>query len=79
MPIELPKRLQALYSVFEGPGFETDVTITTLLAALDATPSTAYPQQYLGSYVTRLNRRLRAHGCKVTPGRLKQTYRLTRV
>ncbi len=31
---------------------------------------------WLGSYLTRLNRRLRDHGLVVQPGDLKRTYRL---
>jgi hypothetical protein len=61
---------------------DTDVAIASLLEALDVSaperPASAV-QQYVGSYVSRLNRRLKAKGQRVIPGQLKRTYRLVNV
>ena len=74
MPIELPRQQAAIYGVLYNAG---DVAISDILNALgiDAA-NTTFDQQFLGSYITRLNRRLKAHKQRVVPGRMKRTYRL---
>lgn len=74
--LELPPKLRALYDFLQGKG---DVDI------LDIYRNVVDPQerplreaqQYLGPYITKLNRRLREFGLAVKPGRLKGTYALT--
>lgn len=77
-PLELPPKLHELYNFLTGKG---DVDI------LDIYRNVVDPQerplreaqQYLGPYITKLNRRLREHGQIVKPGRLKGTYCLTTI
>lgn len=69
---ELPTQIGRLYAALDGGG---DVAIDALLAALGANVE-KNRQQYLGPYIVRLNRRLKAEGKKVVPGRVKQTYAL---
>jgi hypothetical protein len=73
MTIELPKRCQQLYDALAGEG---DVPFAVLCEAIDANLGPTASQQWLGPYVTRLNRRLKAHGLTVKPGAIKGTYRL---
>lgn len=86
--VDLPPKLKALHDSLLGEG---DVPILDIYAnvagAADgrAPDSVVTPpprplreaQQYLGAYITQLNRRLREHGQVVRPGRLKGTYHLT--
>lgn len=37
-----------------------------------------YAQSWIGSQITKLNRRLKNHGQKIVPGRVKRTYCLSR-
>lgn len=74
--IQLPAQQQVLFDLLRNAG---DVSIDKLFEAIDG--SSEYEgvarQQWLGSYITRMNRRLRAHRLAVRPGALKRTYRLT--
>ena len=73
--LTLPLRQQQLYAALANKG---DVSFDVLCAALERNPeSTCSPHEWLGPYVTRLNRRLAKRGLKVTPGDLKGTFRLT--
>lgn len=72
MPLDLPPKLLLLYRALDGKG---DVSFETLWRAVSGAEPDEHVQQRLGSYVTRLNRRLT--GRKVTPGKAKRTYRLT--
>lgn len=74
MTIQLPQRLQQLYDSLAGQG---DVQIDLLCRAVDANLENTPGQQWLGPYITRLNRRIKARGLAVKPGALKGTYRLT--
>ena len=73
---KLPRRQQDLYDLLAGKG---DVSITELYEAMGGPNEgdARYAQQWLGSYITKLNRRLAARGLRVTPGRIKNTYALT--
>jgi hypothetical protein len=73
--VNLPRRQQQLYDLLFGRG---DVPISDLYAAITKPDcdNRRDMQQWLGSYITRMNRRLRSHGLKVEPGALKGTYRL---
>lgn len=77
--IRLPSTQQrALLDTLRDKG---DVAIDDLFAVIDG-PGERYRssrqrQQWLGSYLIRLNRRLRKHKLKVQPGQMKRTYRLT--
>jgi hypothetical protein len=75
MSNDLPLRCQQIFDTLKGRG---DVPVHELCQAIDK-KSTAfsYDQQFLGSYINRLNRRLKKRGMKVKPGALKGTYRLT--
>ena len=71
----LPRRLQQLYDAMANKG---DVAFDALCDALErGADSTCSPHEWLGPYVTRLNRRLAKRGLKVIPGDLKGTFRLT--
>lgn len=74
-PLELPPKLAELHRFLEGKG---DVAIldiyTSVIDPRDKPLREA--QQYLGPYITKLNRRLRSHGQRVQPGRIKGTYTL---
>lgn len=76
MPTDLPERQQQIYDALKGRG---DVPITELCTAISAPPLdlTRNHQQWLGPYITRLNRRLAKQKLRVKPGALKGTYRLT--
>lgn len=70
----LPTQLSRIYALLE-PG--ADVPIVDLFDALGVAnrdPKTM--QQFVGSYITRLNRRLKSSKKRVVPGRMKQTYTL---
>ena len=68
----LPPKMNVLYRALFGQG---DVGIDELAEGLGL-GADRHPQQALGPYVTRLNRRLAKHKMKVEPGRMKRTYRL---
>ncbi len=74
--MELPPAAQRLFDVFRGVG---DVPIPMIHKAVfgdDPSLDTRGMQQRIGTPISRLNRRLRAHGLAVKPGQLKLTYRL---
>ena len=71
--LQLPERQRKLYDALAGRG---DVPITDLCKAIEANLENTAPQQWLGPYITRLNRRLSKRGLVVKPGALKGTYRL---
>lgn len=73
MHTDLPKRQQQLYDALAGRG---DVAWETLAEAIEANLGDCHPAQWLGPYVTRLNRRLAKKGLAVKPGALKGTLRL---
>ncbi len=74
--IPLPIRTQKLYDLLFGQG---DVLIDDLYASMGGPADATYTKaQWLGPYITRLNRRLRGEGLKVEPGKLKGSYRLVR-
>lgn len=79
MSNSLPPRLGRLYALFPKSG--ADVPIDTLYVAIfpdeGAAPRDA--QQRLGSYVTRLNRRLAKDKQRVAPGVGRRTLRLTKL
>ena len=75
---------QTLYDLLERNG---DVSFVDIYLAVggdpekanDTDPSTRhYAQSWISSYIIRLNRRLKAHGQRVVPGRVKRTYCLSR-
>lgn len=69
----LPPVLSRIYAALIGEG---DVAIDALLHAAQIQAPEKLRQEYLGPYITRLNRRLKNHGRAVKPGQLKGTYRL---
>jgi hypothetical protein len=75
-PLHLTGRLKLLHDSLLGEG---DVDIPTLYLNVIGPPERPLreAQQYLGSYITDLNRKLAEHGQVVRPGRLKGTYHLT--
>jgi hypothetical protein len=71
---------QALYDLLQRNG---DVSFVDLYLAMGGDPERAqevdqrgrhYAQCWLGSRLTRLNKRLKPTGQKVIPGRVKRTY-----
>jgi hypothetical protein len=74
---KLPARTQQLYDLLFGRG---EVLVTDIYAAMGGPAEATYTQaQWLGPYITRLNRRLAKHGQKIVPGDLKRTYRLVKL
>lgn len=73
--IDLPPQLQRLYDELLGKG---DVRWDHLFKALGLQEGRD-PQQALGPYVVRINRRLKSCRMRVEPGLLKKTYRLVRL
>ena len=74
--VALTPKQRALFDVVRGAG---DVSIDALFKAIEGPGhlrSTRQKQRWLGSYLTRLNRRLAPHRMAVRPGDLKRTYRL---
>ena len=69
---DLPAQLQKLYNALFGQGDVPFQHLFDLLGLMEG----RNPQQALGPYIVRLNRRLKAHKMRVVPGRLKKTYRL---
>ncbi len=73
---KLPARTQQLYDLLFGRG---EVLVADIYAAMGGPAAPTYTQaQWLGPYITRLNRRLRGEGLRVEPGKLKGSYRLVR-
>lgn len=73
--LNLPRRQKQLFDALLGKG---DVSWQTLCDAIEAEP-TVHLAQYLGPYITKLNRRLVKSSLKVEPGRMKGTYRLVAI
>lgn len=74
--LEFPPKQQALYDALRGKG---DVPISELYAAVFPQGGTApagKEQQWLGPYITKLNRRLARRGLAVKPGNTKGSYAL---
>lgn len=76
--LALPKQLARLYAMLESGD---EVAISTLHEGLDLNEprDPRHAQQVVGTYVIRLNRRLKAAKQRVEPGRVKQTYALVSV
>lgn len=76
--LELPPKLKELYDFLSGRG---DVNILEIYNGVFSSQQLQQreAQQYLGPYITKLNRRLREHRRIVRPGRLKGTYTLARL
>lgn len=76
--LELPPKLHKLHAFLFEKG---DVAIEDIYREVlsPQVPPLREAQQQLGPYVTRLNRRLRAHKQAVRPGRIKGTYVLQTV
>ncbi len=74
--LELPPKLKQLYELLNGEGEVEILDIFNALVGADEDKPQRQAQQYLGPYITKLNRRLREHGAVVRPGRLKGTYSL---
>lgn len=75
MSSKLPLRCQQIFDCLSGRG---DVPAQELCRAIEKDISAfSDAQMYLGSYITRLNRRIRGNGLQVIPGSMKGTYRLT--
>lgn len=79
---QLPRQTAALYAALEGKG---EVPIVDLFDAIFSDEPEVGPrggnrhaQQWLGPYITRLNRRLKTAGLAVKPGRRKGTYALVK-
>lgn len=67
-------------ALFEALRSNGDVSIDILFQAIDG-PGERYVtpterRRWIGSYITRLNRRLAPHRLTIKPGDLKRTYRL---
>jgi hypothetical protein len=72
--VRLPPYLDGLYAAFQ-PG--VDVPISELLSIMGfASRDPRTDQQYVGAYLTKLNRRIRDRKQRIVPGDLKRTYRL---
>lgn len=78
--IELPGKLAKLYTMLD---FNSETTIDALYDVMfpddDAEKERWQKQQYLGSFITRLNRRIVSSKERVVPGKTKGTYTLTRI
>lgn len=77
-PLELPPKLKELHDFLVGKGDVEILEIYRNIVGSEELPLRR-AQQYLGPYVTKLNRRLREHRQVVKPGRLKGTYTLTSI
>lgn len=76
----LPPQLKNLYLSFGL--LDTDIAIEDLYRALFGDPGEkprSIQQQYVGSRITKLNRRIASHKVRVVPGDRKGTYRLTQI
>lgn len=76
--LDLPPKLKQLHDFLAGKGDVDILEIYTTLFDQRETPLRT-AQQYLGPYITKLNRRLREHKKVVRPGRLKGTYCLCKL
>ena len=76
-PLELPPKLKELHDFLKGKGDVAILDIYRNVVSAEELPQRA-AQQYLGPYITKLNRRLREHKQAVRPGRIKGTYVLTK-
>lgn len=74
--LELPPKLGELYRFLDGKGDVDILEIYTSVVEPRERPLRE-AQQYLGPYITKLNRRLREHKKRVVPGRIKGTYCLS--
>lgn len=75
--VSLPTKQKAIFDALKGAG---DVSVDVLYEAIagpDRHVEHRARQQWIGSYLTRINRRLRSHGLRVKPGERKRTYRLS--
>ena len=74
-PLELPRREQDLYDLLAGKG---DVPIPVLYAGMGGPDGADQlrQQQWLGAYVTKLNRRVKNLKMRVRPGEARGTYAL---
>ena len=75
--VKLPEKQRAIFDALKGAG---DVSVDILYEAISGPERYVEHrdrQQWIGSYLTRINRRLRAHGLRVKPGERKRTYRLS--
>jgi len=80
--LKLPASLQKLYDaldVKDAVGKRFEIMVGPLHQAVygRTIDDVRYMQQRLGSYVTKLNRRLKGHKLAVKPGDRKYTYVLT--
>jgi hypothetical protein len=75
--------LRALYGLMQRNG---DVHFHDIYLALGGDPKRLeerdsrgrhYAQSWSSGYITKLNRKLKPMGERISPGRLRQTYRLT--
>lgn len=67
---EFPRQIAALYALLHSG---EEVSFEAMIAALGVAVDKNH-QQYLGSYINRLNRRLKKEKKRVVPGRMKRTY-----
>lgn len=76
--LKLPRKSRELYDLLAGKG---DVNIVEIYEALGGAGERdhRYSQQWVGAYVTALNRRLKNHHLRVKPGQMKRTYALVAV
>lgn len=74
--LQLPPKLAILYAALP-PG--KDIHVLNIYQTVLGKPinDQRYAQQVLGSYITKLNRRLKGIKQRVEPGSLKATYRLS--
>jgi hypothetical protein len=73
MPTDLPASLAKLYAPLAG-GEEVHLIKLYECVLGQGTNNQRHAQQTLGSYITKLNRRLKGEGKKIVPGGLKGTY-----
>lgn len=82
--LKLAPQQQKLYDLLTRSG---DVSFVDLYLAVGGDPdrveetddrSRRYAQSWIRSYITKLNRRLKNHGQRIVPGRVKRTYCLSR-
>lgn len=71
--LELPPKLKELHDFLKGKGDVAILEIYRNVVSPRELPQRE-AQQYLGPYITKLNRRLREHRQVVRPGRIKGTY-----
>jgi hypothetical protein len=72
-PLELPPKLAELHAFLTDRGDVEILAIYGRIIGGKPIPLRS-AQQYLGPYITKLNRRLREHRQIVRPGRIKGTY-----